>query len=98
MSNNIEVFEYNDPNARFGFTPNSILNLKEMSNKKQSSIDWLEWQINLGLSERGLISAFKEAKAMHKEEIEETFFQGAYGGDIISAEQYYNETFGGDNE
>lgn len=44
-----------------------------MSNKKQSSIEWLEWQINLGLSERGLISAFKEAKAMHKEECAEVF-------------------------
>ena len=44
--------------------------------KKQSSIEWLEWQINLGLSERGLISAFKEAKAMHKEEMKETYLKG----------------------
>lgn len=64
--------------------------------KKQSSLDWLEWQINLGLSERGLISAFKEAKAMHKEEIEKAWYDGISGGECGSREQYYNETFGGD--
>ena len=65
-----------------------------MSNKKQSSIEWLEWQINLGLSERGLISAFKEAKAMHNEEIESAW--NSFDGKTF--DQYYNETFGGDNE
>jgi hypothetical protein len=77
-----------------------------MSNKKQSSIEWLEWQINLGLSERGLISAFKEAKAMHKEEIEEAYGHGQNNGYMyahqkaitISKENYFNQTFGGDNE
>ena len=79
--------------------------------KKQSSIEWLEWQINLGLSERGLISAFKEAKAMHKEEIVNTWTEATAPtheiglsdttyilAQIKKAEQYYNETFGGDNE
>ena len=64
-----------------------------MSNKKQSSIEWLEWQINLGLSERGLISAFKEAKAMHKEEIKDAVNSCGYQDE---AEYYYNETFGGE--
>ena len=71
-----------------------------MSNKKQSSIEWLEWQINLGLSERGLISAFKEAKQMHKEESELLFecgrnFQLTGEGTF---NEVYNETFGGSNE
>ena len=80
--------------------------------KKQSSIEWLEWQINLGLSERGLISAFKEAKAMHKEEMVNTWTEATAPtheiglsdttyilAQIKKAEQYYNETFGGqDNE
>ena len=72
--------------------------------KKQSSIEWLEWQINLGLSERGLISAFKQAKAMHKEEIKDSFGVGCQveASRLIGyhkmAEQYYNETFGGNNE
>ena len=74
-----------------------------MSNKKQSSIEWLEWQINLGLSERGLISAFKEAKAMHKKEIliahskALPITDGVFTA-IDKAHEYYNETFGGNNE
>ena len=70
--------------------------------KKQSSIEWLEWQINLGLSERGLISAFKEAKAMHKEEIVKSNRDGVdmviAEERYITGEEYYNETFGGNNE
>lgn len=69
--------------------------------KKQSSIEWLEWQINLGLSERGLISAFKEAKAMHKEEILIAYSKALPITDgvftaIDKAHDYYNETFGGE--
>lgn len=70
-----------------------------MSNKKQSSIDWLEWQINLGLSERGLISAFKEAKAMHKKEIVDAYREGRSDQQSKetfyhrNAEQHYNEKF-----
>ena len=78
--------------------------------KKQSSIEWLEWQINLGLSERGLISAFKEAKAMHNEEIERfnKFLNDEKKlgiADLKTIERiqwyyntYFNETFGGNNE
>ena len=78
--------------------------------KKQSSIEWLEWQINLGLSERGLISAFKEAKAMHKEEIERfnKFLNDEKKlgiADLKTIERiqwyyntYFNETFGGNDE
>ena len=69
--------------------------------KKQSSIEWLEWQINLGLSERGLISAFKEAKAIHKEEVVDAYCKAgldiAHNDSIKEsglAQEYYNETFG----
>ena len=70
--------------------------------KKQSSVEWLEWQINLGLSERGLISAFKEAKEMHKEEIETAYIQSMKDNMIApldfevykpEAEEYYNQTY-----
>ena len=66
-----------------------------MSNNKQSSIEWLVDQ----LKKRGYAGEFpphllfEQAKEMHKQEIEDTFFEGAYGGDNISGEQYYNETF-----
>jgi hypothetical protein len=74
---------------------------------KQTAVEWLEWQINLGLSERGLISAIKEAKQMEKEEQEQTWniaweecskfdtCKNKYNGGF---EQYYNETYGGNNE
>ena len=37
--------------------------------KQLTAVEWLTEQINLGLSERGLISAFKQAKEMEKEQI-----------------------------
>jgi hypothetical protein len=68
---------------------------------KQTAVEWLEWQINLGLSERGLISAFKEAKQTEKEQHEETWFRSRVEdmGDEFKVEQksfddYYNETYG----
>ena len=39
--------------------------------------------------------ALKEAKAMHKEEVENAY---NVGSPYKTAEQYYNETFGGNNE
>ena len=78
--------------------------------KKQSSVEWLEWQINLGLSERGLINAFREAKAMHKDEIERfnKFLNDEKKlgiADLKTIERiqwyyntYFNETFGGETD
>ena len=74
-----------------------------MSNDKKSSVEWLQ-AIEL---ERDLTLAdWNKAKAMHKEEIEEAFANGVddeYEYHINNeprknTEQYYNETFGGDNE
>jgi hypothetical protein len=72
---------------------------------KQTAVEWLEWQINLGLSERGLISAFKEAKQMEKEqmiEFAENYMWEHYihkYEDRITCDQtameFYNETYGG---
>jgi hypothetical protein len=92
-----------------------------MSNiDKQSSVDWFisqleekgdAWetpsirniQFNLDVSE---YLAFKQqAKAMHKEEVKESYREGRTDQQSASdsfynrnAESYYNETFGGDNE
>jgi hypothetical protein len=74
---------------------------------KQTAVEWLEWQINLGLSERGLISAIEQAKQMEKEQIIKTAQDNFYAGqdlangykiDWDSSEQYYNETYGGQDE
>ena len=70
---------------------------------KQSAVEWLEEQINLGLSVIGLISAIKQAKQMEKEQIEEAWLNGMKGEMIAplsinnykpEAEEYYNETYG----
>ena len=76
--------------------------------KKQSSIDWLAEQRLQGVN---LDDALEQAKAMHKDEMANTWIKACE--DILSAiendtvasfsseelfEQYYNETFGGNNE
>jgi hypothetical protein len=63
---------------------------------KQTAVEWLEEQINLGLSEKGLISAIKEAKQMEKEQIIDAYSTYACDehGMPIYPSQYYNETYG----
>ena len=67
-----------------------------MSNKKQSSIDWLEKQLYSG---RELSTIIQQAKAMHKEEIEDAYEEG-YNRvvKILEDATKRNETFGGNNE
>lgn len=77
-----------------------------MSNNKQSSLDYyitklteilgpeIIKQISRDDNER-IARLEKQAKAMHKEEIMQAHFAPKYG---CFSEQYYNETFGGDNE
>ena len=77
-----------------------------MSNNKQSSLDWLIEQF---YANEGMITTkqLEQAKAMHKEEMDKVagdfWNEGAsyvYNGQrkYNSFEQYYNETFGGNNE
>jgi hypothetical protein len=68
---------------------------------KQTAVEWLEEQINLGLSEKGLISAIKEAKQMEKEQMIDAILDNRNITSQVTlrdAEQYYNETYGGNNE
>ena len=79
--------------------------------KKQSSIEWLENEIDFILTTYSynsqdfhLNKAFEQAKAMHKEEVKESYREGRsdqQSKEIFyhrNSEQYYNETFGGNNE
>ena len=82
------------------------------SNKKQSSIEWLEQEFVKLEATVGVYSVMYElidkAKAMHKEEIESAWVVGYDEGidhangepsHYESSQQYYNETYGGgDNE
>ena len=74
-----------------------------MSNNKQSSVD----AIMKFMKENGyfigndLHQFFNQAKAMHKSEIiwaHGIKMKGVNNHKCVSGEQYYNETFGGNNE
>ena len=82
------------------------------NNKQSSSIEWIIKQLifktefeNLPIqyvlmSDKDIDSIIEQAKAMHKEEIINATiygdrFEGCYG---LDSEQYYNKTFGGNNE
>ena len=82
-----------------------------MSNKKQSSIEWLLPKI-LGLTlelsnnrisqrtcELKILELFEQAKAMHEEEVETAYWEGGQDVPMTSkrCEQYYNEMYGGNN-
>ena len=83
-----------------------------MSNNKQSSVEWyiekildLDYEYAKGLITLGVWSERKnalieQAKAMHKEEIKDAQIDGSMNSTLIEYRipQYYNETFGGNNE
>lgn len=78
-----------------------------MSNNKSSSIDFFWNQIPEILpftvdteTAVKLWGAFEQAKAMHKEEIREALIDGSMNSTLIEYRipQYYNETFGGNND
>jgi hypothetical protein len=56
---------------------------------KQTAIEWLETELKK-LPMVNVVEVFKEAKAMEKEQIVR-----AFGYEEIDGEQYYNETYGG---
>ena len=77
-----------------------------MSNNKQSSVEWLRslYENRPAYEECILDEEWEQAKAMHKGEIKDAFYQGVDDEsnehgimylDMTEAETYYNETFGG---
>jgi hypothetical protein len=57
--------------------------------KKQSSIEWFYQRILA----KDIESVFDQAKAMHKEEIVETWIDGVSGWHYVNSEHYYNEVY-----
>ena len=81
-----------------------------MSNNNESSIDFfwnqlpeiLPFTVDTETAVK-LWGAFEQAKAMHKEEIKEAYWNGSDGIEtkteiLQDGEQYYDETFGGNDE
>ena len=77
-----------------------------MSNNKQTSLDWfLDELLQCGYIKKLPVTELQQAKAMHKEEIERAHYDGSVivmskpDDDMLQlSQQYYNETFGGNNE
>lgn len=70
-----------------------------MSDKKQSSVEWLHEQLTLTWYDyNSSKDILDQAKAMHKEEITNSVLSSGYIGGATEeeAEQYYNETFNSD--
>jgi hypothetical protein len=79
-----------------------------MENKKQTAVEWLEYKLANTPTEELVFrwrNIFDQAKAMEKEQIISSFDEGKSDGyktarewdEMIvwlSAEQYYNETYG----
>ena len=102
-----KIFNYDNPNAKFGIEPNEVLNLNNME-KKQTAVEWyieecrnLEYEYDtLGIGILKYIERKKEietqAKQMEKEQHEETWAaawnESAKSGDF---DDYYNKTYGG---
>jgi len=82
----------------------------DKEDKKQTSIDFLIEQIEIilklnnvqlsaGYTIHTILPIIEKLKAIHKEEIKEAWLDGVMNWDSEKeAEQYYNETFGGNNE
>ena len=76
-----------------------------MSNK-QSSVEWLiseiiKHQMTFYGTSSMPVRIIEQAKAMHKQEIVWAHgikMKGVNNHKCVSGEQYYNETFGGNNE
>lgn len=72
-----------------------------MSDKKQSSVEWLEEKIQQANPSFKFDGLIRQAKAMHKKEIEDAYYNGGSYEDLTKneileiAEQFYNETYGG---
>jgi hypothetical protein len=65
---------------------------------KQIAVEWLEEiYLTIGIDRN---VHFHQAKAMEKEQIEDAYGYEVYDedGNPLSAEQYYNETYGGQDE
>jgi hypothetical protein len=66
-----------------------------MSDKKQSSVGWLVEKIQQANPSFKFDGLVRQAKAMHKEEVENAYWEGGQDVPMSGKQctQYYNETF-----
>jgi hypothetical protein len=77
------------------------------NNKQQTTLEWFAFELSkLGLLPDGVPDdIYKQAKEMEKERMKGMYVEGSFakmryydGLEYIDAEQYYQETYGGNNE
>jgi hypothetical protein len=72
--------------------------------KKQTAVEWLEEKLSTSSSDElvgNINNWFDQARQMEKEQIEETYNQAcldAFIDDNKYGKDYYNETYGGQDE
>ena len=64
---------------------------------KQTAVEWLVEEIHKNIDWIP-IHMIEQAKQMEKEQIETAWHDGIMGGQCGDSEQYYNETYGGDED
>ena len=73
-----------------------------MSDKKQTAVNWLVEQLNSKYGSNDFIithnNEIEQAKQIEKEQLEDAWYAGDEDGAIHEFEQYYEQTFGGNNE
>jgi len=68
----------------------------EVTMSKQTAVEWLAEQRLQGAN---LDIVIEQAKQMEKEQITDSYIEGhSIYGESTNAEQYYNETYGGQEE
>ena len=100
MSNNkhTQVVDFSNPNAD---KITSASTQAPMTNNKQSSVEWLQ---AMELERDLTLADWNKAKAMHKEEIIRARLSldrsnmSDFPKALNNSTDYYNETFGGNNE
>jgi hypothetical protein len=66
---------------------------------KQTAVEWLISQIELGLSDKGMKSAFQQAQKIERLQIIDACHEGVdYENSLYKdPEDYYNQTYGGND-
>ena len=67
---------------------------------KQTAVEWLITEVkkfNTIITREYMLMLFDQAKQMEKEQIIEAYYEGKEYGFKEQGEQYYNETYGGNN-
>ncbi len=72
-----------------------------MNNKQQTAVEWIEDSIQLDMTIMEVLGLIRQAKEMEKEQKANTWnnaINAVEKDKWESFEQYYNETYGGNND